>query len=72
MKNISEITINEQWCKSCEICVNFCPKKVYDMGRFYPIAARPEDCIACKLCEKLCPDFAIIVTAPEKPDSIKK
>lgn len=67
MVKISEITINEQWCKSCEICVNFCPKKVYDMGRFYPVVARPDDCIACKLCEKLCPDFAIKVELLEQP-----
>ncbi|MCK4640901.1 MAG: 4Fe-4S binding protein [Candidatus Marinimicrobia bacterium] len=72
MKKISKITINEKWCKSCEICVYFCPKKVYDMGRFYPEVARPEDCIACKLCEKLCPDFAITVTPPDKAESRKK
>jgi len=71
MKKISEITINEKWCKSCEICVQFCPKSVYDMGRFYPVIARPEDCIACKLCEKLCPDFAITVTSPEEAESRK-
>jgi len=42
------------------------------MGRFYPIVARPEDCIACKLCEKLCPDFAITVVALDKKDTNKK
>jgi len=66
MKKNAEITINEQWCKSCEICVAFCPKKVYEMGRFYPKVVRPEDCTACMLCEKLCPDFAITVTVPDK------
>jgi len=42
------------------------------MGRFYPVIARPEDCIACKLCEKLCPDFAITVTPPDIAESSKK
>ncbi|MCD6205872.1 MAG: 4Fe-4S binding protein [Candidatus Marinimicrobia bacterium] len=69
MKKFPKITINEQWCKSCEICVEFCPKKVFDMGRFYPVVARPEDCIDCKLCEKLCPDFAITVTSPKETKS---
>lgn len=71
MKKKVEIIINEDWCKSCEICVSFCPKKVFDMGRFYPIVARPEDCTDCKLCEMLCPDFAIQVIATDKKDKNK-
>ncbi|MGC9363057.1 MAG: 4Fe-4S dicluster domain-containing protein [Fidelibacterota bacterium] len=71
MKKNVDIIINEDWCKSCEICVTFCPKKVFDMGRFYPIVARPEDCINCKLCEMLCPDFAIQVIATDDKDKNK-
>lgn len=65
MRKTREIRINQEWCKSCEICVHFCPKKVYEMGRFYPEVKRLEDCIACRLCEKLCPDFAIEVITDE-------
>ena len=56
------ITINEKWCKKCGICAAFCPEKVFDRdedGR--PVAARPEDCIGCRLCEMRCPDFAVTV-----------
>ncbi len=61
-KKKSEITINYDWCKSCGICIAFCPKQVYEpdnSGR--PIIAHPEECIVCRMCEKRCPDLAINV-----------
>ncbi len=61
MKKNYNVIVNQKWCKSCEICVAVCPKKVFDMDNFYAAANRPEDCIGCLLCEKLCPDFAIEV-----------
>jgi len=61
-----EVQINPDWCKSCEICVKFCPRKVLEMGRFTAQVVHPENCNGCKICESLCPDFAIIVTVPEK------
>jgi len=66
MKELPEIIINEAWCKSCEICVEFCPRKVLEMGKFYPRVADPGRCTACQMCELLCPDFAIRVIKPPK------
>ncbi|MCD6533107.1 MAG: 4Fe-4S binding protein [Deltaproteobacteria bacterium] len=57
-----QITIFSDWCKSCGICVAFCPKEVLSMdenGRVF--AKHPEKCIACHMCELRCPDFAINV-----------
>ncbi len=62
------VYIDQEICKGCEICVHYCPKNVLEMaadvnkrGFNYSSVVRPEDCIQCKLCEKMCPDLAIYV-----------
>jgi 2-oxoglutarate ferredoxin oxidoreductase subunit delta len=57
------VYVYKPWCKSCEICVAFCPKQVLEMGEDRkPKVARPQDCIKCRQCELRCPDLAIFVT----------
>ncbi|HKZ50409.1 MAG TPA: 4Fe-4S dicluster domain-containing protein [Dehalococcoidia bacterium] len=52
------------WCKKCEICMAFCPRDSLEMGPDgYPWLAHPETCTECGLCEVLCPDFVITVSA---------
>ncbi len=52
--------ITEAWCKSCDICVKFCPERCLSLNE-NGIAelTRPELCTLCRICERLCPDFAI-------------
>lgn len=56
------VSIKREWCKACGICIEFCPKKVFDSDEEgHPIVSRPEACGLCRLCEQLCPDFAVMV-----------
>jgi len=55
------IEINDNWCKGCAICVEFCPKDVLAMQDGYPVVVDLAACNRCQLCDIRCPDFAITV-----------
>ncbi len=61
------LTIREERCKGCELCVTVCPKGVLEINKEKPNAAgyfpasvvKQEECIGCQSCVKMCPDVAI-------------
>ena len=54
------VTIYRSWCKKCGVCIELCPKKVFDADSLKaPIISRQADCIGCIQCELQCPDLAI-------------
>lgn len=56
------MTINEAWCKGCDICVKLCPERCLAMNdRQVAYLKHPDACTGCHICEWLCPDFAISV-----------
>jgi 2-oxoglutarate ferredoxin oxidoreductase subunit delta len=62
------IKINPDLCKGCDICLESCPKKVYEKsdiankkGVQLPVPKNIENCVKCHLCELMCPDQAIFV-----------
>ena len=64
---LKEHVIKRNWCKGCGICVAFCPKKTLELDEWEKaVAARPEDCVCCRLCELRCPDLAIEVTIEQE------
>ncbi len=58
-----EVKIYATWCKSCHICVEFCPTHALAMhpSGAHPVVAAPENCTACHFCDTHCPDLAIVV-----------
>ncbi len=65
--NSVKISVRREWCKSCGICIEFCPKDVLvpdDQEK--PILKNIDACIKCGFCELRCPDFAITVEGAEE------
>jgi 2-oxoglutarate ferredoxin oxidoreductase subunit delta len=57
-----QVTIFNAWCKGCAICIEFCPRGVFEsdaQGR--PVVAHPMECTACRWCDTHCPDLAITI-----------
>ncbi len=61
------LKIDEDRCKGCCLCVEFCPKDVLAMttdrlnSRGVPFAecVDPDQCIGCLACALVCPDAVI-------------
>jgi len=58
--------IEEDRCKGCELCVEFCPKDCLRMsdglnriGYHTAELIKPDECTACALCAQMCPEIAI-------------
>lgn len=64
-----KITVLEDYCKGCGLCIAACPKKIigFDEERlnakgYHPASLLDEDkCIGCAFCATMCPDAAIVV-----------
>lgn len=67
---MGKIVISEEKCTACEgqeykICVDDCPTDVFRFSteKNKPFVAYQIDCTTCYLCQRLCPESAIKVSA---------
>ncbi len=63
-----KITISREYCKGCEICISFCPKKMISLsaelnssGYLTAVYKESEECTGCAVCALVCPEAAIEV-----------
>lgn len=66
---MAKVTINQDRCKGCGLCVSVCPKQVLELNKaklnrkgYNPVEpVKPEACIGCAMCATMCPDCVITV-----------
>jgi 2-oxoglutarate ferredoxin oxidoreductase subunit delta len=63
-----KITISMEFCKGCELCISFCPKKmirlssaVNSSGYATAVCQDGDGCTGCAVCATVCPEAAIEV-----------
>jgi len=73
------IEVKEDWCKGCNMCIERCPVDALEesdqlnkRGVYPPRLKKDNECNYCRLCELICPDFAITVIPEEKKKEVKK
>jgi 2-oxoglutarate ferredoxin oxidoreductase subunit delta len=63
-----KLVIREDRCKSCEICVENCPRGCLEIAQrlnaqgYRPVELKDcEECTGCAICARMCPDVVIEV-----------
>lgn len=68
-----KLTIREERCKGCGLCVRACPlgilalssTRINSKGYHSAELVAPEKCIACASCARTCPDVCIEIEKTE-------
>lgn len=74
----ADIHIVVDQCKGCGYCIEYCPRKVLEesteinaRGVHPPRIVDENQCILCKFCTTICPDFAIFVVEKKTENEVK-
>lgn len=67
------LTIDNERCKGCELCVAYCPCNALKMssqlnskGFQFAVCPNDEICVGCKQCADICPDAAIEISKDQQ------
>lgn len=68
-KVLGAVTVNQERCKGCDLCVTACPtnvlalqpKEVNNRGYHFAYMREAQSCIGCGSCATVCPDGCIEV-----------
>jgi len=70
------VTVDNDRCKGCELCVSVCPRKLFSMsprlnrrGQHYAQITPLQECIGCAQCSDICPDAAIEIDEETDTDA---
>ena len=63
------IELDSEFCKGCEICISFCPKKgvitlsdKWNANGYLPVVYNDNgECTGCAICSLVCPEVVIEV-----------
>jgi len=73
-----EIHIIRDRCKGCGFCVEYCPRDVLELsgdfnvkGYHPPYVKDGDSCAYCRLCEMICPDFAIFCVTEDEEAKVE-
>jgi 2-oxoglutarate ferredoxin oxidoreductase subunit delta len=62
------ITVDDLYCKGCELCIAACPPQVLALDQkrltpkgYHPAHIAADGCTGCAVCALVCPDAAITV-----------
>jgi 2-oxoglutarate ferredoxin oxidoreductase subunit delta len=60
------LVVDEERCKGCGLCIQFCPAHVLALSRrlnhlgYHPVeVVQPENCTGCQACITMCPDVCL-------------
>ncbi|WP_429163260.1 4Fe-4S binding protein [Desulfitispora alkaliphila] len=63
-----KFTIFPGMCKGCGLCIEKCPVKIIEWSKALGVYGTPavevndaDKCIACNMCQLVCPDCAIVI-----------
>ncbi|HUS57087.1 MAG TPA: 4Fe-4S binding protein [Planctomycetota bacterium] len=76
---MAAVRILEEYCKSCGLCIEFCPRSALSLGaNINRHGCRPavfdesKQCSGCGNCTAICPDVAIELYARVKAEAAVK